>query len=127
MARFGARADDGKQDSVIQSGDEAVQLVIDYVKQETLGPLKGLQRFIVYGVSGSLALAVGLVLLLIAVLRLLQTETSAFVGNLSWLPYVIVSVLGVAVIGLAAWRVTAGPAARRRPAAPPAAEDTGGS
>lgn len=105
------------RDGLRQSGGETVQLVIDYVKQETLDPLKGLGRFLAYGVLGSLALCVGVVLLLVAVLRLLQTETgTAFTGHLSWLPYLIVAVLAVAVIGLAVWRVARGPAARRRPA-----------
>ena len=37
---------------------------------------------------GSLALTVGAVLLLLAGLRALQTETgTSFTGNLSWLPY----------------------------------------
>ncbi|MGH9090272.1 MAG: phage holin family protein [Acidimicrobiales bacterium] len=99
-----------------QSGGETVQLVIDYVKQETLDPLKGLGRFLAFGIAGSLSLCVGVVLLLVAVLRLLQTETGAFAGNLSWLPYLIVGVLAVVVIALAAWRVARGPAARRRPA-----------
>jgi hypothetical protein len=49
-------------------------------------------------------------------LRLLQTETGGtFNGNLSWLPYVIVTVVALMVIGLTAWRVTKGPAARRLP------------
>ena len=39
------------------------QLVIDYVKQETLDPLKGLGRFILFGVAGSVALPLGLVVL----------------------------------------------------------------
>lgn len=110
------------RDGLRQSGGETVQLVIDYVKQETLGPLKGLGRFLAYGVVGSLSLCVGVLLLLVAVLRLLQTETGgAFTGNLSWLPYLIVSALAVVVIGLATWRVARGPAARRLPA-----DDEGG-
>jgi predicted cobalt transporter CbtA len=83
------------------------------VKQDTVEPLKGLGRFVLFGVAGSVAIAIGTVLLLVGVLRVLQTETSAFHGNLSWLPYVIVTALGLAIVGLAAWRIFAGPAARR--------------
>ena len=95
---------------------DAIALVIAYVKQETLDPLKQLGRFVLFGVTGSLAIAVGTVLLLVAALRVLQTETGAFHGNLSWLPYLIVAFLAMAVMGLAGWRIVSGPAARRIPA-----------
>jgi hypothetical protein len=73
-------------------------------------------RFVLFGVVGSVAIALGTGTLLLAVLRVLQTETGAFHGNLSWLPYLIVAALALAVVGLAAWRITAGPAERRIPA-----------
>jgi hypothetical protein len=98
------------------SGSDAFQLVVAYVKQETLGPFSGLLRNVAFGVLGSVALALGVALLLLAALRILQTETGAFHGNLSWLPYVIVAALAAAVLGLAIWRITHGPAARRGPA-----------
>jgi len=99
-----------------QSGSDTVQLVIDYVKQETLEPLKGVGRFLLFGIAGSAALCIGLVLLLVGLLRLLQTETDgAFAGNLSWVPYLIVAIVAVAIIGLAIWRITAGPAVRKLP------------
>ena len=106
-----------KDGGLRQSGGDAVQLVIDYVKQETLTPLKGLGRFVLWGIVGSLALCVGLVLLLVGLLRLLQTETgSTFNGHLSWLPYLIVIGAAGACIGFAIWRIAKGPAARRLPA-----------
>jgi hypothetical protein len=95
---------------------DVVSLVIAYVRQETLDPLRQLGRFVLFGVVGSLAIAVGTVLFLIAALRILQTETGAFHGNLSWLPYLIVATLAVVVMGLAGWRIVSGPAARRIPA-----------
>jgi hypothetical protein len=95
---------------------DAISLLIAYLKQETLDPLKDLGRFVLFGVIGSLAIGVGTVLLLIAALRVLQTETGAFHGNLSWLPYLIVAFLALTVIGAAGWRIVSGPAARRIPA-----------
>ena len=68
------------------------------------------------GIAGSFFLAGGILLILIGILRLLQTETgTALTGDLSWVPYVAVMVLGIAVIGIAAWRITAGPARERLP------------
>jgi len=98
------------------SGTDAFQLVVRYVKQEALQPLQGIVRYVLFGVLGSLGIAFGVALLLLGALRILQTETGAFHGNLSWLPYVIVSALAAAVIGLSVWRITHGQAARRGPA-----------
>jgi hypothetical protein len=86
-------------------GGDTLQLVVDYVKQETLQPLKGLGRFIVFGVAGSVALGIGLVILAVGFLRVLQGETgSTFTGNWSWAPYLIctVAVLAVATVAVAA-------------------------
>ncbi len=86
-----------------------MQLVIDYVKQETLTPLRGLGRYILFGVVGSVALAIGLVILAVAFLRLLQGETgSTFAGNWSWVPYLICTVAVVAVAAVAVLAVSRG-------------------
>ena len=115
MAPLGSGSDSGKG-GLRGSGNDAVQLTIDYVKQETIAPLKGLGKFLMWGVAGSLAIAVGVVLLLVGVLRLLQSETgTALSGGWSWVPYVSVIVLGAGVIGLAVWRIFAGPAERKLP------------
>ena len=80
---------------------EIVDLVKAYVRQELLGPLQGAGRWVSMGVAGSLALVVGVVLLLLSMLRALQTETGiAFDGNRSWIPYLIAVVALLAVIGL---------------------------
>ncbi len=88
---------------------ETVQLVVDYIKQETLDPVKGLGRYVVFGVVGSVALAIGLVVLAVGLLRLLQSETgSTFTGNLSWIPYVICAVVVVGVAAVAVRAVSRG-------------------
>jgi hypothetical protein len=120
VARFGRgpkKTDDtGSKQGPSDARRDAISLVIAYIKQETLDPLKQLGRFVLFGTLGSVTIAVGTVMLLIAALRVLQTETGAFHGNLSWLPYLIVAVLALAVIATAGWRIVAGPAARRIPA-----------
>jgi sugar phosphate permease len=95
-------------------GSDVVNLVIAYLKQETIGPLKDLGRYTAYGTIGSVFIGGGLVLLLVSLLRGLQS-ISALQGNLSWIPYLVVAVVAVAVALLAAWRITSGPARRRLP------------
>src|ERR1700733_6535486 len=109
-------ADNGSH-GLRNAGDDAFQLTVDYLKQEVVEPLRGLGRFLYMGIAGSFFLAGGLLLILIGVLRLLQTETgSALTGDWSWVPYAVVVVLGLAVIGVAAWRITAGAGEEKRPA-----------
>ena len=76
------------------------KLVVAYVKQEAIEPLKSLPRFLGFGVGGSALVGVGLVIFFLGVLRLLQDETgAAFRGTLSFLPYVITVALCGAVAG----------------------------
>ena len=110
------RSDNGSH-GLRHAGDDAFQLTVDYLKQETIAPLRGLGRFLYMGIAGSFCLAFGILLILLGVLRLLQTETgTALTGDWSWVPYAAVVVLGLAVIGLAAWRITAGPGQQKLPA-----------
>jgi hypothetical protein len=68
MAPLGSSSDSGRG-GLGKSGNDAVKLTIDYVKQETLAPLKGLLRFAAAGVSGSIAIAIGVVLILVGAHR----------------------------------------------------------
>lgn len=81
---------------------ELWELVVTYLKQETIVPIKGLGRFIALGVAGSVFLAIGLVFLSLAGLRALQSETgTTFAGNLSWAPYLI-TLVGAGAVAAAA-------------------------
>lgn len=85
---------------------EVKDLVIAYAKQETIEPIKGLGRYIAFGMAGSFLLSVGLVLLVLAGLRALQTETgSTFSGNWSWAPYFITLIGAAVVAGVAFSRI----------------------
>ncbi len=76
------------------------QLVVGYAKQETIDPVRNLGRFVGFGLGGALLLSLGTVLLLLGGLRLLQTETGeAFDGKLTWVPYVLVLLVGGAIAG----------------------------
>ncbi len=99
-----ARDDDAK--SIPQVASELWELSVAYAKQETVDPLKGLGRFLGYGIGGAILFGLGSVLLLLAGLRALQTETdTTFTGNLSWIPYVIVVIAALLLVGLVVWRV----------------------
>ncbi|MGH9180854.1 MAG: hypothetical protein ACRD0Q_04155 [Acidimicrobiales bacterium] len=77
-------------------------LVVAYFKQETLEPIKRLGRFLALGMAGSALTSIGVVLLTLAGLRALQSETGgAFDGNWSWAPYGIVLVGSSLVVVLA--------------------------
>jgi len=95
---------------------EFKDLVVTYAKQETVEPIKGLGRFIAAGVAGSLVMATGLVLLVLALLRALQSETGdAFDGNLSFVPYLLTLVVCAIVLVMSVRAV--GAAKRRKPGA----------
>ena len=117
MARFRfGRSSSTSDGGLRQSGADALQLVLDYLKQEALTPFKGLGRFLLFGIVGSILVCGGLVLLLVALLRLLQEETGTFFsGTMTWAPYVIVGGAAVVLMALVGWRIAGGPARRRRP------------
>jgi hypothetical protein len=83
-----------------------VTLVRDYAKQETLGPLMGAGKWIGFGIAGSLLLGTGLALVLLGLLRLIQTEWDRMAsGSLSWVAYLIVLVVCVLLIVVAVSRI----------------------
>ena len=111
-----APSSDNGSHGLRNAGDDAFQLTVDYLKQEVVAPLRGLGRFLYMGIAGSFFLAFGLLLILLGVLRLLQTETgSALEGDWSWVPYAATVVLGAVVIGVAAMRITSGPGKSKLP------------
>ena len=92
--------------SVVGRGQDVWELLVAYAKQETVEPLRGLQRWVAAGAGGSLLIATGVSLLLLACLRALQTETgTTFTGNWSWVPYLITLVGAALVIGVSFWAV----------------------
>jgi hypothetical protein len=81
---------------------ELKDLVIAYAKQETIDPLKGLGRYIGYGVGGAVLLGTGVFFLAMAGLRALQTQTGdTFADWRSFFPYFIVVIVLLAIAGIA--------------------------
>ncbi|MDQ6798550.1 MAG: hypothetical protein M3011_11140 [Actinomycetota bacterium] len=81
---------------------EIATMVVAYVKQETVEPLKGLGRFVAFGAAGIVVAGTGMFLLVLGGLRLLQTETgSAFRGHLKFLPYLFAVIVCGAIAAMA--------------------------
>jgi hypothetical protein len=79
---------------------ELRDLIVLYVKQETLVPLQALGRYVGLGVAGALLIGFGVVFLSMSLLRALQTTTDVFDGNWSFVPYLIVVVVLLAGAGI---------------------------
>ena len=73
-----------------------------YVVQETVGPLRGLGRYLLFGLAGALAISVSIVLAALALMRVLQTETTVFGANWSFVPHLAGAALLVVAIFLLA-------------------------
>lgn len=86
---------------------EVFELVKDYARQETVGPLRGAGRWLAFGLAAAVLLGTGVGLLVLGFLRLMQNEFGdTFSGRwFSVLPYLIVLVLCVAVIAVAVSRI----------------------
>jgi membrane protein implicated in regulation of membrane protease activity len=80
---------------------ELKDLVVAYAKQETIEPLKGLGRYVGFGIAGALLMGTGVCFLAIGLLRALQGNRGwAVHGNWSWTPYVVDVVLLVVIAAL---------------------------
>ncbi|HET6811445.1 MAG TPA: hypothetical protein VFH50_10590 [Acidimicrobiales bacterium] len=105
----------GRDQGVPQLVGELWELVVAYLKQETIEPLKGIGKFLALGIPGAVLSALGLAVLLLAVLRVLQTRTgSTFTGNLTALPYVITAATAIAVAALAGVAIVSGSSRKAR-------------
>lgn len=87
------------------SAVELFEMVRDYVKQETLDPLRGVGRWLAWGIAGAIALLFGAVIGLFGVLRLLQAEVFSDTEVFTFVPYFIVAVVAAALIGLSITRI----------------------
>ena len=96
-------ASDDNRPSGENGDDGSIGDVVEYVKlyaqQQTLGPLKGAGQWLAYGAIAAFVLSIGLVIFLLGVLRLVQTEWDrSATGSLSWLAYVITLALAVLLL-----------------------------
>ena len=85
------------------SPEELIALVRRYVIQETVGPLKAILRSLALGLAGAVVLAIGAALMLLGLLRALETETGRFfAGSYTFAPFLLTAAAAFAAIGFAA-------------------------
>ncbi len=85
---------------------DVIEFVQAYAKQETLGPLKGAGRWLGFGAAAALAMGIGLSLVMLGVLRLIQTEFDRLAtGSLSWVAYLLTLIVTVILLLLTLQRV----------------------
>lgn len=81
-------------------------MLTDYARQETIGPIKLLGKWVAFGVGGALLVAIGVGYLAFGLLRWTQS-LDVFTGDTrNFWPYLISFGGLVAAIGLAAWAMT---------------------
>ena len=85
-----------------------VDLVKAYAQQETLDHFKGMGKWVGFGIVGATCLSIGIVLLVLGLLRLLQSAgDDVFYGFWSIVPYLIALIVCAMVVALALSRVQA--------------------
>ena len=86
---------------------EVVDLVRAYVRQQTVAPLRGVGRWVAFGLVGGVLLVIGLVFLAMGLLRVLQT-IPVLEGGWSFVPYFAVLISSIVIMGFAKGRISAG-------------------
>ncbi|MGH9292271.1 MAG: hypothetical protein ACRDZ6_05775 [Acidimicrobiales bacterium] len=95
--------------------NELVGLVKTYLLQETVGPLKKLAFTVAFGSAAAVLIGIGAIFFLVALLRVLQTETGTiFAGEWSWAPYGLTIIAGVIALSLSAVLLLSGRGRRSR-------------
>lgn len=76
--------------------EETVDLTVAYIREETMGPLRGAFRWLGVGLMASVAVVIGTVLTVLGVLRLLQDLLSEMGTAWSVVPYFVAVVSSIA-------------------------------
>jgi hypothetical protein len=85
--------------------------------QETVDPVKGIGRYLAWGLLGSVLMSVGVIFLVLAGMRVLQDESDVFDGNWSFVPYLLAGVALGLVIAWAVYGISRGGGEGSRPGA----------
>ena len=94
--------------SIQRDLEEVRDLFVRYFKEQTVQPLKDLGRFVAFGALGSIFVGFGVVVGLVGLLRMFQWLFPVLDGSLSWIPYLIIVVLALAIGALVVQRIFSG-------------------
>ena len=98
--------------TLAEEAEDIKDVAVRYLKEETVDPVKALGRYTAWGCAGSFLIGLGGLLLLVGTLRLFQ---HIFHGTTSWIPYLLVFLLGAVAFGLTVAKIASGPSKRRIP------------
>ncbi len=85
---------------------DVIDSVKQYARQETLDPLRGAVRWMLFGVVGAIFVGLGVVLVAVGVLRLSQDLLeSQLSGSWSFVHYAIAAGFGLLIVVLALFRI----------------------
>lgn len=84
---------------------ELWEMFRSYLRQELLDPLRGTGRYLVFGLLGSVFLAIGVVLLALGVLRATQTAAVFEDRGADMVPYLITLLFVVTVVAVVVARI----------------------
>lgn len=99
MGRGDKRADEASE-------GEIFDLVVAYARQETIEPLRGAGRWILWGLASMVLISLGMVLFALGLLRAVQDLAgTTFDGPWSFMPYVIGVVFSAIVVAVALTQV----------------------
>jgi len=95
-----------EEKSIPQVLTELWEMLVAYGKQETVEPLRGLGRYLVYGVAAAVFGSLGILLLTPGGVRALQTHNDEHLnGNWNWVPYAAGLALLLLLIVIAVRRI----------------------
>jgi hypothetical protein len=103
MAFWSKRGETAHPKISLRTPEELLDLAKRYIVQETVAPLKRVAKVLGIGLAGAFVCGIGGIVVLLGVLRVLQTETGTlFGGNWSFAPYFLTAVAGCGLVAVVA-------------------------
>ncbi len=103
---FKTRKSDRKTKGLSNELEELATTLRAYAVQEIFGPLRGIGRFIGFGLAGSIFVSLSFLLGGLGLLRLLQAEVLIFKDTWSFVPYLIAAAAMLLVLAALIGAVT---------------------